>query len=106
LSASLPKHLDALTILADEFNGTEPASCGEADASTLEATLRQGFQRLSRVRLLERLIALGVPSAAVNSYDEVMADPQVRARGLVQNLPHPAAASNSAQILTSPIRLG
>ncbi|WP_221415775.1 CoA transferase [Brevundimonas bullata] len=58
----------------------------------METALRDGFRRLPRARLLERLVALGVPSAAVNSYEGVMADPQVCARNLVQSLPHPATA--------------
>ncbi len=106
LSASRPRHLDALTILGEELAGEPPASDAPPGASPLETALRDGFRRLPRARLLERLVALGVPSAAVNSYEEVMADPQVCARNLVQSLPHPATAGGSVRILASPIRLG
>ncbi len=42
---------------------------------------------------LDRLQAQGVPCAAVNTIDQVFADPQVQARGMRVDLPHPLAGS-------------
>lgn len=52
---------------------------------------------------LERLEAAGVPAGPIRSIAEALADPQVAARGLRLNLPHPLAGS--VPLLGLPIRL-
>ena len=52
---------------------------------------------------LERLEAVGVPCGPINNLDEVYADPQVLARGLVTPVPHPTAGT--VQLVRSPMRL-
>ncbi|MCK0510085.1 CaiB/BaiF CoA transferase family protein [Aromatoleum buckelii] len=52
---------------------------------------------------IERLEALGVPCGPINTLADVFADPQVRARGLRVDLPHPLAG-NVPQV-ASPMRL-
>jgi len=51
---------------------------------------------------LDALEAAGVPCGPINGLDEVFDDPQVRARGLRLDLPHPAAGT--APSVRNPIR--
>jgi crotonobetainyl-CoA:carnitine CoA-transferase CaiB-like acyl-CoA transferase len=49
------------------------------------------------------LEAVGVPAGPINSLDAVFDDPQVRARGMRVELPHPVAGSVS--LVANPLRL-
>lgn len=51
----------------------------------------------------ERLEAAGVPCGVLQSYDQVLSDPQLQARGFFHDLPHPTAGTVRA--LGSPARL-
>src|SRR5262245_5497555 len=42
---------------------------------------------------LDRFAANGIPCGPINNYEQVFADPQIRARGLVQETDHPALGS-------------
>ncbi|QBQ49563.1 CoA transferase [Brevundimonas naejangsanensis] len=107
LSVSSPDHLHALATLASTvIPSLSPSDLGKANAAGLEERLRGAFRRTTRDRALERLAALGVPGAAVNRYDEVFADAQLRARALVEDITHPASGTNTVRILSSPIFLG
>ena len=53
---------------------------------------------------MEALEAAGVPCAAVNTMDQVFADPQVQARGMEIRMPHPLAGED-VRLVGSPIRL-
>ncbi|MGX1693446.1 CaiB/BaiF CoA transferase family protein [Brevundimonas diminuta] len=107
LSVSSPDHLHALATLASTVTPSpSPSGSGKANGTGLEERLRDAFRRTTRDRALERLAALGVPGAAVNRYDEVFADAQLRARALVQDIAHPASGTNTVRILSSPIFLG
>ncbi len=49
------------------------------------------------------LETVGVPAGPINTLDSVFADPQVRARGMQINLPHPVAGAVS--LVANPLRL-
>ncbi|MDH3230165.1 MAG: CoA transferase [Alphaproteobacteria bacterium] len=54
---------------------------------------------------LEGLRARHVPCSPVNTVDQVFADPQVRARGMQIEMPHPLAAAGTIPLVASPIRM-
>lgn len=56
----------------------------------LSALLRASFGARPRADVIAALDAAGVPSGAINSVPEVFEDPQVKARGMLMHMPHPA----------------
>jgi crotonobetainyl-CoA:carnitine CoA-transferase CaiB-like acyl-CoA transferase len=52
---------------------------------------------------IESLTARGVPCGPVNALDQVFADPQVRARGMAVDMPHPLAAEK-VKLIANPVR--
>ena len=56
----------------------------------LSAMLRDLFAEWKRDRLLAALDAAGVPCGAITSVADVFKDPQVKARGMLQHVPHPS----------------
>lgn len=56
----------------------------------LSVLLRGQFATWERERLISALDAAGVPCGAINSVAEVFRDPQVQARGLLRQVPHPS----------------
>ena len=54
---------------------------------------------------VDGLAALGVPCGPVNNLDQVFADPQVVARGMRIEMPHPEAASGTVPLIASPIKM-
>jgi crotonobetainyl-CoA:carnitine CoA-transferase CaiB-like acyl-CoA transferase len=52
--------------------------------------------------LYEALIAAGVPAGPVNDLAQVFADPHVRSRGMMVDVPHPLAGT--VQMVANPIR--
>ena len=69
----------------------------------LNAILEPIFLSRPRSHWIDALAAVGVPCGPVNELHEVFADPQVRERGMVVNLPHPRRAA--MPMLANPIRL-
>ncbi|MCK9512407.1 MAG: CoA transferase [Pigmentiphaga sp.] len=65
----------------------------------LEAAMREH----TRDHWLQSLEAVGVPCGPINTLDQVFADPQVQARELWRNLPHPTAGT--APTAANPIRM-
>jgi len=59
----------------------------------LAPMLHDIFGTWSRVDLIAALDVAGVPCGPINSIPEVFEDPQVKARGMLQHLPHPAGVS-------------
>ncbi|MBK1687211.1 CaiB/BaiF CoA transferase family protein [Rubrivivax gelatinosus] len=57
--------------------------------TALSALLREHFRAWERERLIAALDAAGVPCGPINSVADVFQDPQVRARGMLQHVPHP-----------------
>jgi crotonobetainyl-CoA:carnitine CoA-transferase CaiB-like acyl-CoA transferase len=68
----------------------------------LTGTLEAKFASNSKAHWLEVLDRADIPSGPVNELDEVFADPQVRARGMVVSVPHPIATS--LPLIANPIR--
>ncbi len=74
-----------------------------ANRAVLIALLRQATVMRTTREWIERLEAAGVPCGPINRLDEVFADPQVIARGLRVDLPHPVAGTVPG--VANPIRL-
>ena len=71
----------------------------EALVPVLTARMAEG----ARDMWLAELEAAGVPAGPINTLDQVYEDPQVLARGMRRDLPHPAAGS--VPIAASPLKL-
>ena len=54
---------------------------------------------------VEGLAGLGVPCGPVNTLDQVFADPQVQARGMRIDLPHPSAAAGTVPLVANPLKM-
>lgn len=74
-----------------------------ANRAVLIPLLRQATVTRTTHEWIEILEAAGVPCGPINRMDEVFADPQVRARGLRLDMPHPSAGRVS--LVANPIRL-
>jgi crotonobetainyl-CoA:carnitine CoA-transferase CaiB-like acyl-CoA transferase len=68
----------------------------------LSAQLRDLFSEWERDRLIAALDAAGVPCGPINTVADVFKDPQVKARGLLRQVPHPSGV-DVPQVI-SPIR--
>lgn len=68
----------------------------------LAPLLRDLFAQRRRGELIAALDAAGVPCGAINDVAEVFEDPQVKARGMLRQVPHPSGVD--APQLSSPIR--
>lgn len=62
-------------------------------------------RRQTTAHWVRRLNQVGVPSGPVNTLDRVFADPQVRHRALVVEMPHPLAGDGVVRLIANPIRL-
>jgi len=80
---------------------TNPARV--AHRQTLMPLIRQATVMKPTAEWIALLEAAGVPCGPINRLNEVFADPQVVARGLKLELPHPAFGS--VPLVASPIRL-
>ena len=58
--------------------------------AVLSTLLRAEFGQRTRSDLISALDAVGVPCGAINTVPEVFEDPQVKARGMLQYVPHPS----------------
>lgn len=74
-----------------------------ANRAVLVPLLRQATVMRTSADWIAALEAAGVPCGPINRIDEVFADPQVVARGLHIDLPHPLAGS--VPLVANPIRL-
>jgi crotonobetainyl-CoA:carnitine CoA-transferase CaiB-like acyl-CoA transferase len=54
---------------------------------------------------VDGLATLGVPCSPVNTLDQVFADPQVQARGMRLDLPHPSAAGGTVPVVANPLKM-
>jgi crotonobetainyl-CoA:carnitine CoA-transferase CaiB-like acyl-CoA transferase len=61
--------------------------------AVLSGLLREVFGVWEREPLIAALDAAGVPCGAINSVAEVFNDPQVQARGMLQQVPHPSGVT-------------
>jgi crotonobetainyl-CoA:carnitine CoA-transferase CaiB-like acyl-CoA transferase len=65
--------------------------------------LQEAFRTRGRSAWLASLEAAGIPCGPVNDLDDVFADPQVLARGMVVETPHPLAGT--VPLVGSPLKL-
>lgn len=86
---ALLKSVERMDLVSDERFKTRDLR--RQNYELLEKTLAPGFLKKTRSEWLERLEADDVPAAALYNVAEVLADPQVRHLGLVEELEHPAA---------------
>lgn len=75
--------------IADSRFGTVSDRIQHADE--LEEMLEEVLVRHETGYWVERMEAAGVPGGPINSYDQALHDPQVIARGMVQEIEHPKA---------------
>jgi len=73
--------------------------------ATLIPRLFELTKKLSKAELAEKFEEIGVPAGPINNLAEVFADPQVVARGMRIDLPHPAAKGGSIPGVRSPITI-
>jgi crotonobetainyl-CoA:carnitine CoA-transferase CaiB-like acyl-CoA transferase len=71
--------------------------------ATLVPLLAEVLKRRRKADWLAALEAAKVPCGAINDLAEVFADPQVRARGMTVDVPHPLAGS--VPLVASPVRM-
>ncbi len=69
----------------------------------LRLALQASFGSWTRDALLRGLAAAGVPSGAVRSVPEALADPQLAARDMIQNVPH--ATLGDVRVLGTPLKM-
>ena len=74
-----------------------------AHHADLEPILNEAFRRQTTGHWLRELGAVGIPCGPVNSIPEVVRDPQVVARGMIQEVTHPVAGT--IPIANTPVRL-
>jgi len=72
---------------------------------TLIPRLFELTRKLSKAELAEKFEKAGVPAGPINNLAEVFANPQVIARGMRIDLPHPAAKGGSIPGVRSPITI-
>jgi crotonobetainyl-CoA:carnitine CoA-transferase CaiB-like acyl-CoA transferase len=75
----------------------------QAHYAELEAILAEIFRQQPRADWLERLRAHDVPTAPLNSLDDVFADPQVQHLGMARTLHHPERGD--VRLVDSAVRL-
>jgi crotonobetainyl-CoA:carnitine CoA-transferase CaiB-like acyl-CoA transferase len=73
--------------LEDERFRTNPLRVRNADA--LEQEIEKVLGTRPTAHWVERLEAVGVPGGPVYTYDQALADPQVKARRMVHDIEHP-----------------
>ena len=61
------------------------------------------FKTKGREEWLQKLHAAGLPAGAIRTVDEVLESPEIAARDMVRDVPHPAMGS--ARMLGSPLKL-
>jgi formyl-CoA transferase len=93
--------LDAPELAGDPRFATNPARVRHRDL--LLPRLAEILRGRTRQAWITALEAAGVPCGPINDLQEVFDDPQVQARGLQVELPHPSAGR--VQLVASPLRL-
>ncbi len=89
-------------LAADPRFVTNPARVQHRDE--LRPLLATAFRARSRESWLARFADAGVPAGAVRAIDQVLEDPQIAARAMLQPTEHPAAGI--IKLLGLPIKLG
>lgn len=85
--AGLCRVLDLPDLAADATLADNAARVAQRER--VMARLREAAARWERDALVEACLAADVPAGPVNAVDQVLADPHVRARGMVDGFDHP-----------------
>jgi crotonobetainyl-CoA:carnitine CoA-transferase CaiB-like acyl-CoA transferase len=89
-------------VLADERFATNAARVG--NRAFVTDTLAPILKREKTTWWIERLEALQIGCGPINTLQQVFADPQVRARGDVVSMAHPASR-DGVKVIANPVRL-
>ena len=85
----------------------DPRFAGNAErlkhVDALIPPIADKFLTAGRAHWLAKLHAAGLPAGAIRTVDQVLDSPEVRARGLVEEMPHPTLGT--ARLVASPLRL-
>jgi len=93
--------IDVAELAGDERFATNGARVEHRDE--LVPILQTVFAQETSATWLERLESAGVPCGPINRIDEVFADPQVQARAMRTDAPHPRAGS--VPLVGSPLKM-
>jgi formyl-CoA transferase/CoA:oxalate CoA-transferase len=74
-----------------------------ANYDELRPQLDAALRRRPRAEWVQRLGAAGVPCGSVREISEVLADPQLAARGMIAEVQHPTIGP--ARVIASPVKL-
>jgi formyl-CoA transferase len=88
-------------LAADERFATNPQRVEHRDI--LVSILQDRFQARTVGEWQRALLGAGIPCAPINAIDQVFSDPQVLARDMLVELPHPTAGS--VRLAGSPFKL-
>jgi formyl-CoA transferase len=88
-------------LAADERFATNPMRVRHRD--TLVPLLAEMVKTKSKQQWIDALEAAGVPCGPINNLDEVFENPQVQARGLRMDLPHPTGGA--VKLVGSPMKM-
>jgi len=88
-------------LMADERFASNPQRVEHRDV--LVPMLQDRFQSQTTETWRDALVEAGIPCGPINTIDQVFADPQVLAREMMVELPHPLAGS--VQLAGSPFKL-
>lgn len=83
----LIKAMDADALQEDPRFSSNPKRV--ENLSALIETLTPLFKRKTRVQWMQILDEAGVPTGPINSVEDMLADPQLRARGMITSTEHP-----------------
>jgi crotonobetainyl-CoA:carnitine CoA-transferase CaiB-like acyl-CoA transferase len=85
----------------DERYATNPARLG--NRKTLMPAIIERTRTFEKADLMAEMVEAGIPVGAINDMREVFEDPQVVARRMRVDLPHPRAKGGSIPSVRSPI---
>ena len=97
------KFAECSELATDQRFATNDARVRNREAAV--AALQPIFAAKPSVHWLEGLEARGIGCGPINDLSQVFEDPQVKARGMVTEIPHPAIDGGPAKLIASPLRL-
>jgi crotonobetainyl-CoA:carnitine CoA-transferase CaiB-like acyl-CoA transferase len=92
----------APTLASDPRFATNPARI--RNRAELIPEMTAILARQTSAYWIQELERIGVPCGPINNLEQVFADPQVRARGMTVELPHPAAGGRATRLIANPIK--
>ena len=88
-------------LVADPRYATNPLRV--ENRRTLIPTLEERFRQRTSAEWEQSLLQVNIPCSPINTLDQVFADPQVLARDMLVELPHPTAGN--VRLVGSPLKL-